>query len=41
MPIANAVLGQNVKIPFPDMVNLYGCTIGDNVFIGPICGNPE
>lgn len=36
MPIASDVkLGKNVKIPYPDMVNLYGCELGDNVFIGP------
>ena len=36
MPIDPSVtLGQNVKIPYPDLVNLYGCVIGDNVFIGP------
>jgi UDP-2-acetamido-3-amino-2,3-dideoxy-glucuronate N-acetyltransferase len=23
-------LGQNVTIPHPELVNLYGCTIGDN-----------
>lgn len=34
--IANDVkLGINVKIPYPELVNLYGCEIGDNCFIGP------
>jgi acetyltransferase-like isoleucine patch superfamily enzyme len=36
MAIASDVkIGKNVKIPYPDMVNLYGCVLGDNVFIGP------
>jgi acetyltransferase-like isoleucine patch superfamily enzyme len=36
MAIANDVkLGKNVKIPYPDMVNLYGCELGNNVFVGP------
>jgi UDP-2-acetamido-3-amino-2,3-dideoxy-glucuronate N-acetyltransferase len=30
----NVVLGQNVKIPQPDLVNLYGCSVGDNTKIG-------
>jgi UDP-2-acetamido-3-amino-2,3-dideoxy-glucuronate N-acetyltransferase len=35
MPIANSVrLGQRVFIPQPDLVNLYGCTIGDDSKIG-------
>jgi len=28
-------LGENVKIPYPELVNLYGCEIGEGVFIGP------
>ena len=28
-------LGRNVKIPYPELVNLYGCEIGDDSFIGP------
>lgn len=35
MPIKNTKLGKNVKIPFPKLVNLYGCTIGNKCFIGP------
>jgi acetyltransferase-like isoleucine patch superfamily enzyme len=35
MPIKNCKLGKNVKIPYPDLVNLYGCQIGNNSFIGP------
>lgn len=36
MPITNDVrLGKNVKIPFIGMVNLYGCKLGNDVFVGP------
>ena len=36
MPIAESCkLAPDVKIPFPQMVNLYGCTIGAKVFVGP------
>lgn len=36
MPITKDVkIGKKVKIPFPDLVNLYGCKLGDNVFVGP------
>ena len=35
MPIAPSVtLGKNVKIFHPDLVNLYGCTVGDDTRIG-------
>ncbi|MCX6844876.1 MAG: acyltransferase [candidate division WOR-3 bacterium] len=35
MPISSSVtLGRNVSIPQPDLVNLYGCTIGDDTKIG-------
>lgn len=35
MPIApTVVLGKNVQIFQPDLVNLYGCTIGDETKIG-------
>ncbi|MCC7418324.1 MAG: N-acetyltransferase [Acidobacteria bacterium] len=35
MPIADSVvLGANVQIHHPALVNLYGCTIGDDVKIG-------
>jgi acetyltransferase-like isoleucine patch superfamily enzyme len=27
--------GKGVKIPFPKLVNLYGCRLGPGVFIGP------
>ena len=33
--IKNCKLGRNVKIPHPNLVNLYGCEIGNNSFIGP------
>jgi acetyltransferase-like isoleucine patch superfamily enzyme len=35
MPIADSVvLGKDVRIFQPDLVNLYGCTIGDETKIG-------
>jgi acetyltransferase-like isoleucine patch superfamily enzyme len=35
MPIAPSVrLGKDVLIPQPDLVNLYGCAIGDGTRIG-------
>jgi len=34
MPINNAQLGTEVQIMQPDLVNLYGCTIGDGTRIG-------
>jgi len=35
MPISDSVrLGENVKIPHPALVNLYGCTVGDDTKIG-------
>lgn len=35
MPIsANVVLGHGVKIFQPELVNLYGCTVGDETKIG-------
>ena len=35
MPIsANVVLGQGVQIFQPDLVNLYGCTVGDESKVG-------
>lgn len=35
MPIADSVrLGRNVRIPHPSLVNLYGCTVGDDSRIG-------
>ena len=36
MPISKTVqLGSQVEIPKPDLVNLYGCRIGDQTRIGP------
>lgn len=35
MPIsADVKLGERVRIPRPDLVNLYGCSIGDDTKIG-------
>jgi UDP-2-acetamido-3-amino-2,3-dideoxy-glucuronate N-acetyltransferase len=35
MPISGDVqLGQGVRIPQPELVNLYGCVIGDQTLIG-------
>src|SRR5438093_4616390 len=35
MPIASdVVLGKKTVVPHPDLVNLYGCTIGDETKIG-------
>jgi acetyltransferase-like isoleucine patch superfamily enzyme len=35
MPIApDVILGQRVVIPHPELVNLYGCSIGDDTRIG-------
>lgn len=30
----DVILGSNVQIFHPDLVNIYGCTIGDNTKIG-------
>lgn len=35
VPIKNVKLGCNVEIPYPELVNLYECEIGNNNFIGP------
>lgn len=36
MPIGNNVrLGKDVLIHFPDLVNLYGCEVGDETKVGP------
>lgn len=36
MPVApNVTLGKDVKILYPELVNMYGCQIGDNTRIGP------
>ena len=31
----NVKLGKDVKIPYPELVNLYDCEIDDDCFIGP------
>src|SRR5688572_5638925 len=45
MPISDSVaLGENVRIFHPDLVNLYGCVVGEDTQIGPfveIQGNVE
>jgi len=33
--IDNTTLGKDVSIPLKDLVNIYGCSIGDNTKIGP------
>src|SRR5258706_13805960 len=41
---SNVLLGNNVRIFHPDLVNMYGCKIGDDTQIGPfveIQGNVE
>jgi UDP-2-acetamido-3-amino-2,3-dideoxy-glucuronate N-acetyltransferase len=36
MPVAaSARLGPGVRIPHPELVNLYGCDIGDETSVGP------
>ncbi len=36
MPIAdNVQLGQDARIAYPELVNLYGCTIGDETRVAP------
>jgi UDP-2-acetamido-3-amino-2,3-dideoxy-glucuronate N-acetyltransferase len=35
MPIKDATLGNNVRIINEDLVNLYGCAIGDSTMVGP------
>jgi acetyltransferase-like isoleucine patch superfamily enzyme len=35
MPVApSCTIGKNVKIHHPDLVNLYGCTVGDDSRVG-------
>jgi UDP-2-acetamido-3-amino-2,3-dideoxy-glucuronate N-acetyltransferase len=31
----NVKLGRDVRIFSPDLVNIFGCEIGDNTFVGP------
>ena len=36
MPISSSCkLGESVKIHHPELVNIYGCIIGDDTHIGP------
>lgn len=35
MPLKNVKLGSNVSITHPDLVNIYGCSIGDDTRVGP------
>lgn len=35
MPIKNAKLADSVAITHPDLVNIYGCSVGDGTRIGP------
>ncbi|MCD6303453.1 MAG: N-acetyltransferase [Planctomycetes bacterium] len=36
MPIADSCdLAASVRIPYPQLVNLYGCRLGERVFVGP------
>jgi UDP-2-acetamido-3-amino-2,3-dideoxy-glucuronate N-acetyltransferase len=35
MPITNVQRGDDVAIPFPELVNLYECTLGQGTRVGP------
>lgn len=35
MPIHDVEFGSGVEIPHPDLVNLYGCKVGNGCFVGP------
>ena len=35
MPIQNCKIDPSCKIIYPDLVNLYGCTIGEKTQVGP------
>jgi acetyltransferase-like isoleucine patch superfamily enzyme len=35
MPIADVEMGREVRIFLPELVNLYGCKIGDQTTVGP------
>lgn len=34
MPVKDVQLGRDVRIFHPDLVNLYGCTVGDQTKVG-------
>jgi UDP-2-acetamido-3-amino-2,3-dideoxy-glucuronate N-acetyltransferase len=36
MPIArDVIMGKNVRVPLENLINLYGCQVGNDVIIGP------
>jgi len=36
MPIKeDVIIGKGTSIPYPDLVNIYGCVIGENCLVGP------
>ena len=36
MPISeDVIIGQGVRVIHPELVNLFGCSVGDNTMIGP------
>jgi UDP-2-acetamido-3-amino-2,3-dideoxy-glucuronate N-acetyltransferase len=35
MPVSNVTLGHDVKIMYPELANLYGCSIGAGTRVGP------
>lgn len=35
MPVKSCTMSEDVGITYPDLVNLYGCTIGSGTTIGP------
>jgi UDP-2-acetamido-3-amino-2,3-dideoxy-glucuronate N-acetyltransferase len=35
MPLSNVTMGSDVKILYPDIVNIYGCSIGAGTRVGP------
>jgi UDP-2-acetamido-3-amino-2,3-dideoxy-glucuronate N-acetyltransferase len=35
MPLPNVPLGAETALAHPDLVNLYGCSIGDGTKVGP------
>lgn len=35
MPVTNTECGNNVRIFYPDLVNIYGCRIGAGTRVGP------
>lgn len=35
MGIENCTIDHHARIPFPELVNVYGCMIGERSFVGP------